>query len=89
MIFKVIPNFLKCYSSIILLDVLGSFGYEIFLDIFYNKKIDFFDNFFFIFIIKVISKLFQNDSLINIQKVSDPFFKGVLDFATSLMIFYI
>ena len=59
MIFKIIPNFLNCYSSIILLDVLGSFVYEIFLDIYYKRKIDFFFTvFLFIFIIKVISKFF-------------------------------
>ena len=50
MIFKIIPNFLNCYSSIILLDVLGSFVYVIILDISYKRKIDFFLQFFFFYI---------------------------------------
>ena len=51
MIFKIIPNFLNCYSSIILLDVLGSFIYEIFLDISYKRKIDlFFFTIFFLYL---------------------------------------
>ena len=62
MIFKIIPNFLNCYSSIILLDVLGSFVYEIFLDISYKRKIDFFFLQFFFYIyhksdIKTFSKM--------------------------------
>ena len=50
MIFKIIPNFLNCYSSIILLDVLGSFVCEIFLDISYKRKIEFFFYSFFFYI---------------------------------------
>ena len=60
MIFKIIPNFLNCYSSIILLDVLGSFIYEIFLDISYKRKIDlfFFTIFFFYIYHKSDIKIF-------------------------------